>query len=119
GIEAVGAALAALDDTRVPELAGVVHVEPLGIRGNRVRLRTYSDYDPLDLPLDVARKIHLFNERPVPAAIEQAKEAGVELTPATARALFACGILGEKTPRAQRRGAGIPPSRARGGASCR
>jgi len=95
GIEAVGAALTALDDTRVPELAGVVRVEPLGIRGNRVRLRTYSDYDPLDLPLDVARKIHLFNERPVPAAIEQAKEDGVELTPATVRALFDYGILEE------------------------
>lgn len=95
GVEAVAAALAALDETRVPELARVVRLEPLAIRGDRVRLRTYSDYDPLDLPLDVARKIRLFDERPVPAAVDAAAEDGVELTPATVRALFDYGILEE------------------------
>jgi hypothetical protein len=95
GIQAVAEAQAALDDERIPELARVVRLEPLGVRGTRVRLRTYSDYDPLDLPLEVARKIHLFDERPVPAAVEQAQQDGVELTPSTVRALFDYGVLEE------------------------
>ncbi len=95
GVQAVGAALAAFDETRVPELARVAQLAPIAIRGDRVRLRSYSEYDPLDLPVEVAKKIRLFDERPVPAAVAEAKDEGVEITPATVRKLFDYGILEE------------------------
>jgi hypothetical protein len=94
-VKAVDDALAALREERVPELAQVVLLEPLGVRGNRVRLRTYSEYDPLDLSVDVAKKIRLFDERPVSAAVELAQEEGVDLDRATLQALFDYGVLDE------------------------
>jgi len=60
------AALAFLrNDQPLPEFTRVVMHEPISASGTRVRLRTYSEYDPLDLPAKVSAALPLLDDRPV------------------------------------------------------
>ncbi len=73
-----------LDDTPLPEHARVAVYERLGSTGTRVRLRTYSEYNPLEVPVAVADALPQLASRPV---------AAVGIDEATLRQLLDYGVL--------------------------
>jgi hypothetical protein len=59
-----------------------------------VRLRTYSPYDPIDVPAELIDALHCFDGQPIAEALEQmVDEHGLELTPGLVQRLVDFGVL--------------------------
>ena len=64
---------------------------------NSVLTLTYSNYDPLSIPLQVADSLRYFDGRPVAQVLQEIKaEKGVNLTPGLVSKLADFGILGDE-----------------------
>ena len=67
----------------IPEKLRVGSFELFDIRREAPSLRTYSEYDPIDVPIPVMDRLSYFDGRPTAEALAiVAKERGVQLDPA-------------------------------------
>jgi hypothetical protein len=92
-VQAVEAMLRHLHDTELPPTAQLVRHEQLGADRTRVRLRTFSSFDPLDVPVAVAHALAYFDGGPIARAVERAAAEGVELDEPLVRKLLDFEVL--------------------------